>query len=57
MGSIRIRKAGDWEGIHRGVVNNVTAECVAIETCRSNMSYICLLTLTYPKTELAESIV
>ena len=57
MGCNRIRKACDLEGIYRGVVNNVTAECVGIETCRFNMSYMCLFTLTYPKTELAESIV
>ena len=49
-----IRKAIDLEGIDGGVVNNVTADWVRLEKCRLNMSYICLLTLTYPKIELSE---
>ena len=42
-----IRKRGRRRQNHRGVVNSVTARCVGLETCRLNMSYICLLTLTY----------
>ena len=48
---------GDWKGIDRVFADNLMAKCVGIEICRLNMSYICLFTLTYPKTELAESIV
>ena len=51
-----IREVGDWKGIDCVVVNNLTAKCVGLETCCLNVSYICLLTLTYPKIELAELI-
>ena len=51
----QIRQAVGVGEIGGGIVNSVTAKCVGFETCRLNMSYICLLTLTYPKIELAES--
>ena len=47
-----VRKAVGVGEINREIVNSGTAKCVGLARCRLNMSYICLLTLTYQKIKL-----